>query len=149
MSDIAPCGNAECDKTVTQSLRGRSRKYCSSRCRTATFRQTEADAQRGKSPVCPIEIIEEKGRQICNENTTAPESCGGSPEPGERHLTASATFVTARIGRPARHPKAIPDAIYAGMWRVRWPDGRLSDKANISRVNDAIADFMERMKGPP
>ena len=35
------------------------------------------------------------------------------------------------------------------MWRVRWLDGRLSDKANISRVNDAIADFMERMKGPP
>lgn len=46
--------------------------------------------------------------------------------------------------RGARHPKAIPDANYPGMWRVRWPDGRVSDLANLSRVNDAIAGFMER-----
>ena len=40
-------------------------------------------------------------------------------------------------------PKAIPDSVYPNMWRVLWPDGRLSDLANLTRVNDAIACFME------
>jgi hypothetical protein len=30
-----------------------------------------------------------------------------------------------------------PDAVYAGMWRVRRPDGTLSDMVNISRARDA------------
>jgi hypothetical protein len=50
----------------------------------------------------------------------------------------------SRTGRPSRHPKAITDATYPGMYRVRWPDGRLSDMANLSRINDAIAGFMDR-----
>jgi hypothetical protein len=29
------------------------------------------------------------------------------------------------------------------MWRVRWPDGRLSDMTNLSRAKDAVACFME------
>ena len=29
------------------------------------------------------------------------------------------------------------------MWRVRWPDGRLSDMVNLSRAKDAIAAFIE------
>ena len=40
-------------------------------------------------------------------------------------------------------PKAIPDSVYPSLWRVRWPDGRVSDLANVTRVNDAIACFME------
>jgi hypothetical protein len=33
------------------------------------------------------------------------------------------------------------------MYRVQWPDGRISDMANISRINDAIAEYTE--KGSP
>jgi hypothetical protein len=40
-------------------------------------------------------------------------------------------------------PKAIPDDKWQGMWRVRWPDGRLSDMVNLTRAKDAIAAFME------
>jgi hypothetical protein len=29
------------------------------------------------------------------------------------------------------------------MWRVRWPDGRLSDMTNLSRAKDAVACFIE------
>ena len=35
--------------------------------------------------------------------------------------------------------RLIPDAVYPNMWRVRWPDGRLSDMTNLTRANDAIA----------
>ena len=30
-----------------------------------------------------------------------------------------------------------PDAVYPGMWRLRHPDGELSDIANLTRIKDA------------
>ena len=151
------CDNAECDRAVTQPVRGRSRKYCSSRCRTAAHRQigqpreAEAGAQREKSPVRPPEIIEEKGGRSVTKRRTALRGHQDGKPVRAGLLTAPATFVTespkARIGRPSRHPKAIPDPVHVGMYRVQWPDGRISDMANISRVNDAIAEYRE--KGSP
>jgi len=40
-------------------------------------------------------------------------------------------------------PKVISDANWPGMYRVRWPDGALSDMVNLSRSNDAVACFVE------
>ena len=40
-------------------------------------------------------------------------------------------------------PRVISDANWPGMYRVRWPDGNLSDMVNLSRANDAVACFME------
>jgi hypothetical protein len=40
-------------------------------------------------------------------------------------------------------PKLEPDSAYPGMWRVQWPDGRLSDMTNLMRAKDAVACFME------
>jgi hypothetical protein len=42
-----------------------------------------------------------------------------------------------------RRPKLVPEAVHPGMWRVRWPDGRLSDMTNLTRAKDAVACFME------
>jgi hypothetical protein len=42
-----------------------------------------------------------------------------------------------------RKPKPVPDAPHPGMWRVRWPDGRLSDMTNLTRAKDAVACFIE------
>jgi hypothetical protein len=39
--------------------------------------------------------------------------------------------------------KVVPDAARPGMWRVRWPDGRVSDMTNLTRAKDAVACFME------
>jgi hypothetical protein len=33
------------------------------------------------------------------------------------------------------------------LWRIKWPDGRLSDYCNLSRIKDAAASICER--GPP
>jgi hypothetical protein len=40
-------------------------------------------------------------------------------------------------------PKVVPDSTYPNMYRVRWPDGRLSDMVNLTRANDAVAAFLE------
>ena len=42
-----------------------------------------------------------------------------------------------------RQPKVVPDAARPGMWRVRWPDGRLSDMTNLTRAKDAVTCFVE------
>jgi len=39
--------------------------------------------------------------------------------------------------------RVVRDAVYPGMWRVRWPDGRLSDMANLTRSKDAARRFAE------
>ena len=55
---------------------------------------------------------------------------------------APASAASARRLSP-RKPKVVPDSAHPGMWRVRWPDGRLSDMTNLTRAKDAIACFME------
>jgi hypothetical protein len=49
----------------------------------------------------------------------------------------------------ARTPLAlvVPDTHWSGMWRIAWPDGRLSDMVNLARAKDAAAAIAER--GPP
>jgi hypothetical protein len=49
----------------------------------------------------------------------------------------------------ARSPlvRIVPDGTFPVMWRMSWPDGRLSDMANLSRVKDAAIAICER--GPP
>jgi hypothetical protein len=42
----------------------------------------------------------------------------------------------------------VPDANYPGvMWRIRWPDGRLSGMVNLARAKDAAMALAEH--GPP
>ena len=40
-------------------------------------------------------------------------------------------------------PKVVPDEAHPGMWRVRWPDGRVSDMTNLTRAKDAVTFFIE------
>jgi hypothetical protein len=42
-----------------------------------------------------------------------------------------------------RAPSIERDLVHAGMYRVRWLDGRLSDMVNLTRAKDAVACFME------
>jgi hypothetical protein len=49
----------------------------------------------------------------------------------------------------ARTPIAVivPDSVYPGVYRIRWPSGELSDMVNLSRAKDAALAICER--GPP
>jgi hypothetical protein len=40
-----------------------------------------------------------------------------------------------------------PDSVYSGMWRMVWPDGRVSDMVNLARAKDAALVLAQR--GPP
>ncbi len=60
------------------------------------------------------------------------------PTGGRQKMTS--TWVGASNGFRA---VIVLEAVRPGMWRVRWPDGRLSDMTNLTRAKDAVACFME------
>jgi hypothetical protein len=54
-----------------------------------------------------------------------------------------------RIQKPMvirRSARIISDETYPDMHRVRWPDGKLSDMANLSRAHDTAARFNESLE---
>jgi hypothetical protein len=55
--------------------------------------------------------------------------------------TGSAVTIETPIPKPARKlPKGIvPDSKWPGMYRIRLPDGSLSDMVNLTRAKDALA----------
>jgi hypothetical protein len=44
-----------------------------------------------------------------------------------------------RLGAPSLPPRLVPDERHPGMYRLRLPDGRLSDMVNLTRARDALA----------
>jgi hypothetical protein len=46
----------------------------------------------------------------------------------------------------ARTPIAlvVPDSVYPGMYRIRWPSGEQSDMVNLARAKDAALAIAER-----
>jgi hypothetical protein len=44
-----------------------------------------------------------------------------------------------------KRARIVTDETYPEMHRVRWPDGQLSDMANLSRANDTAARFNETL----
>ena len=45
-----------------------------------------------------------------------------------------------------RKARIVRDELHHQMFRVRWPDGALSDMVNLSRANDAAARFNETLE---
>jgi hypothetical protein len=65
------------------------------------------------------------------------------------HQASSADGVFALRYGCARAPLAlvVPDRDWPGMWRIAWPDSRLSDLVNLPRAKDPAEAISER--GPP
>jgi hypothetical protein len=64
------------------------------------------------------------------------------------NISATPCQVSLHSGA-AQTPQAriVPDAVYPNMWRMAWPDGRLSDLANLARIKDAAVAICA--VGPP
>jgi hypothetical protein len=51
--------------------------------------------------------------------------------------------VTLRRKAAKLDPRIVPDSKWPGMYRIRRPDGSLSDMANLTRCRDALRSFDE------
>jgi hypothetical protein len=53
--------------------------------------------------------------------------------------------VTLTRGPPKLDPRIVPDPKWPGMYRIRRPDGTLSDMTNLTRCRDALRSFDDAM----
>jgi hypothetical protein len=47
----------------------------------------------------------------------------------------------AKKPAPVAHVAIVPDAKWPGMYRIRHPDGSLTDMVNLTRARDALAEL--------
>src|SRR5262249_54083331 len=116
-------------------------KYCSSACRQAAYR-TRRDI-RNNIPVSarPRRPVRRKLRPLpaCVTNTskdflgTAPHASVTRAEIPQRNQLAVAPQ------KKSLPREIIPDPKWPGMYRLRLPDGSLSDIVNLTRAKDALA----------
>lgn len=147
-ADTAVCRHVDCGKRFDLSRysnqRRTSRKtregrhlFCSSRCRKAHSRRMIA-LRGGVTGGGVTGGVTEQGATMVAGGVTSLEIT----KQNQQALTPKITTEEPPSAPRRGHPKAIPDAVYPGMWRVQWHDGRVSDMANLTRINDAIAGFV-------
>src|SRR5262245_20960112 len=59
----------------------------------------------------------------------------------QQRLTMLALYY-GRSHEPLVH--IAPDGVYPNMWRIHWPDGRISDMVNLTRAKDAARLICQR-----
>jgi hypothetical protein len=106
-------------------------RFCGPRCRVAAKRTrdrgtpiTRAATRPGVAPGAVLSV-------------TAPIGMSGRQKP---------ETVTLRRNPLTLDPRIVPDAKWPAMFRLRLPDGSLSDMLNLPRAKDALAVVCDESK---
>jgi hypothetical protein len=99
-------------------------RFCGTRCRVA--------AKRTRDRGIPIARAATRPSVAANPvlSVTAPVGRSDRQKP---------QVVTARRKPLKLDPRIVPDSQWAGMYRIRRPDGTLSDMVNLARAKEALA----------
>ena len=119
-----------------------SSRYCSPKCRQSAWR-TRRDI-RNETPRSQRRIRNTE-RKKAGAATTLQASVTG-PQIPQRFQSAPPPKKTA-LGPHSLPPGIVPDERYPGMYRLRLPDGRLSDMVNLTRARDALAAISDEAAG--
>src|SRR2546429_6231109 len=104
-------------------------RFCGAACRVSAHRRIPARAN----------------RKLCGAFVSVTGMAATQPP----SATASVTLRTpiARRSKPLPF-NIVPDAKYAGMYRIRLPDGRLTDMVNLTRAKDAASALLATKRAP-
>ena len=101
-------------------------RFCSPRCRVA--------AQRARDRGTPIGVAATRpgvaADAVLSVTATVEMSEGQKPQ-----------SVTLRRKPPKLDPRIVPDAQWAGMYRIRRPNGTLTDMVNLTRAKEALVEM--------
>jgi hypothetical protein len=89
-----------------------SARFCSTRCRTAAHRSSTA--------ACNAATARRKARSA---------------------IKSAPGIVSTRRLSVTRNPRIVVDERWSGMYRLRLPDGSLSEMVNLARARDALASL--------
>ena len=100
-------------------------------------------------PTC--RVAAHRGRGVCNA-TTATAAAAGAKNGKIRSTIHAAPkdAISVTLRRPPKLPAGIvPDAKWPGMYRIRRPDGTLSDMVNLTRAKDVCASLVVSRRRVP
>jgi len=101
-------------------------RFCSPRCRKAT--------QRARDRGMPINVAATRPGVGLDAGLSVTRTIGMSE--GQKPQS-----VTLRRKPPKLDPRIVPDAQWAGMYRIRRPNGTLTDMVNLTRANEALVEM--------
>ena len=99
-------------------------RFCSPHCRVT--------AQRARDRGTPIKVAATRPSVTSDAVLSVTATLGMSE--GQKQQS-----VTLRRKPPKLDPRIVPDPKWPGMYRLRLPDGSLSDLVNLPRAKDALA----------
>jgi len=106
-------------------------RFCSSRCRKAT--------QRARDRGAPIRVAVTRPGVAVDAVLSVTATPGLSKDQKPKS-------VTLRRKSPKLDPRIAPDAKWPAMFRLRLPDGSISDMVNLPRAKDALAVVCDESK---
>jgi hypothetical protein len=109
-------------------------RYCSTRCRVRAFR-ARAKARSASVTASVTAVASSRPSTIPHASVT----CAMQAIETIAEIAPGKTV----LGRQELPGGIVPDAKWPGMWRVQYPNGRLSDMVNLCRAKDAAACFAE------
>ena len=101
-------------------------RFCSPRCRKAT--------QRARDRGMPINVAATRPGVGLDAGLSVTRTIGMSE--GQKPQS-----VTLRRKPPKLDPRIVPDAQWAGMYRIRRPNGTLTDMVNLTRAKEALVEM--------
>jgi len=103
-------------------------RFCSPRCRKAT--------QRARARGMPINVAATRPGVGLDAVLSVTATIGMSE--GQKPQSVTLKRKPAKLD-----PRIVPDPKWPGMYRIRRPDGSLSEMANLTRCRDALRSFDE------
>jgi hypothetical protein len=107
-------------------------RYCGDACRKAAQRNRDRGLPDRAPTRAPAAV------------TGALLSVTGTPHTCSRNATRSVTLTPQGRRASKLDPRIVPDAKWPDMYRLRDPDGRLSDMVNLTRAKDALLPMWGR-----
>jgi hypothetical protein len=102
----------------------RSARFCGTACRVAAHRKPDCNANSAADSPSEALRTSQNGSRVL-----AQESAQTNAPPATKPLSVTCGFTI------------VPDTKWAGMYRIRRPDGSLSDMVNLTRAKDALAEM--------
>jgi hypothetical protein len=118
-------------------------RFCSSGCRVDAHRGTDRRRQNGRQSRVGAQESVTNARHVsragAQESVTKPfQASNLPPEPESTLCNPYAPILRASKPAPKLDPRIVADVKWPGLYRLRFPDGSLSDMANLTRVKDAL-----------
>ena len=107
-------------------------RYCGDACRKAAQRNRDRGLSDRAPARAPAAVI---GALL---------SVTGTPHACSRNATQYVTLTPQGRRASKLDPRIVPDAKWPGMYRLRLPDGRLSDMVHLTRAKDALLQMRGR-----